>query len=162
VWDALQVGYGASLWLLLAGTVLIVALPVLRLLDASTRRDPTTATLVAVAVATVGSLLWTEVDFDSWEDLFPLLPLAALGIGAGPGRAGPTGARVAVAVATGGSLLWTEVDLDSGEDLSPLRPLAARGMGAGTAWGRQRLPHGAARAVGVAAVVVPTVLALHY
>ncbi len=114
VWDALRVGYGASLWLLLAGTVLIVVIPVARLLDVSTRREPATVTLVAVAVATVGSLLWTEVDFDSWEDLFPVLPLAALGIGAG------------------------------------------------TAWLRPRLPAVASRAVGVAIVVLPTVLALHY
>jgi hypothetical protein len=38
---------------------------------------------VALAVATVGSLLWTEVDIDSWVDVCTLLPLAALGLGGG-------------------------------------------------------------------------------
>ena len=83
VWHALQVGYGASLWLLLAGLVLVVVVPLVRYLDPSTRHEPATVTLVAVALVTVGSLLWTEVDYDSWEDMFTVLPLAALGIGAG-------------------------------------------------------------------------------
>ena len=103
VWHALQVGYGASLWLLLGGLVLVVVVPLARLLDASTRHEPATVTLVAVAVVTGGSLLWTEVDYDSWEDMFTVLPMAALGIGAGTawllGRLPRDAARiVAVAV----------------------------------------------------------------
>ena len=47
---------------------------------------PGQTTMVALAVATVGSLLWIEVDFDSYLDAFTLLPLAALGIGAGIAR----------------------------------------------------------------------------
>ena len=82
LWGRLQEGYGASLWLLLGGLVLVLAITVLRVVDRTRRRDPVTVTMVALAVATVGSLVWNEVDFDSYEDAFPLLPLAALGIGA--------------------------------------------------------------------------------
>jgi len=80
---AMKEGYGVTLWLLMGGLVLIVVIAAVRWLDRSTRHDPATATLVAVAVITVGSLMWMEVDFDSWEDAFTVLPLAALGIGAG-------------------------------------------------------------------------------
>lgn len=83
LWGRLQEGYGASLWPLLGGLVLVIAVAVALVVRRSTRRDPATATMVALAVATVGSLLWTEVDFDGWEDAFTFLPLAALGIGAG-------------------------------------------------------------------------------
>ncbi len=100
LWGRLEEGYGASLWLLLAGLVLVLVVAVARVADGSRRRDPATATLAALAVATIGSLLWTEVDFDSYEDAFTLLPLAALGIGAGLAELGlrvPRRAALAVA-----------------------------------------------------------------
>ncbi|MFZ2014744.1 MAG: hypothetical protein WAV00_13050 [Nocardioides sp.] len=105
---AMKEGYGVTLWLMLAGLVLIIAIAVVRWLDPATRHDPATVTLVVVAVITVGSLLWMEVDFDSWEDAFTVLPLAALGIGAGttwllqhlPQRAAPVVGVLAVALPT--------------------------------------------------------------
>jgi hypothetical protein len=71
------------LWLLLGGLVLILAMTVLRVADRSRRHEAATTTMVALAVATVGSMLWTEVDFDSAADSCTLLSLAALGLGAG-------------------------------------------------------------------------------
>ena len=82
-WESIRAGYGASLWLLFGGLALVLVVTVLRVADRSRRRDPVTVTIVALAVATVGSVLWFEVDFDSYLDSFTLLPLAALGIAAG-------------------------------------------------------------------------------
>jgi hypothetical protein len=82
-WASLQEGYGASLWLLLAGLVLVCVIAMIRLLDPARRHDPASTTMVALAVSAVGSLLWMEVDFDTYPDAFTVLPLAALGIGAG-------------------------------------------------------------------------------
>jgi hypothetical protein len=102
-WASLREGYGASLWLLLAGLVLVLVIAVIRLLDPARRHDPASTTLVALAVATVGSLLWMEVDFDTYPDAFTVLPLAALGIGAGiaelDGRLPPRGVLAVAAVA---------------------------------------------------------------
>lgn len=113
-WASLQLGFGASLWLLIGGLVLVFVVAAIRFLDRSRRGDPATTTTVALAVATVGSLLWTEVDIDSWVDVCTLLPLAALGLGGG----------------------FAELE--------------------------RRVPRNAARVVGVLAVVLPTVLAVHY
>ena len=107
-WTSLQEGYGASVWLLLAGLALVLVIAVVRLLDGARRHDPASTTMVALAVATVGSLLWMEVDFDTYLDAFTLLPLAALGIGAGiaeldgclPHRAGLAVAAVSIALPT--------------------------------------------------------------
>jgi hypothetical protein len=79
----LHEGFGVTLWLLLGGLLLLVVVTALRLADRRTRREPTTATLLALTVCLVFSLLWTEIDYDSWVDTFPFLPLAAIGIGAG-------------------------------------------------------------------------------
>ena len=82
LWGRLEDGYGASLWLLVGGLVLVFVVTLLRLADWTRRHDAATVTMIALSVATVGSLLWTEVDFDGFQDAFPLLPLAALGVGA--------------------------------------------------------------------------------
>ena len=113
-WASLQTGFGASLWLVISGLVLVLVVTVLRVADRERRHDELTTTMVALSVATVGSVLWTEVDFDSWVDLFTMLPLAALGLGAG----------------------YAEL--------------------------AHRVPLRAARVVGVAAVVLSTLLAVHY
>jgi hypothetical protein len=83
LWGRLEEGYGASLWLLVGGLALVLVVTLVRLTDRTRRHDPATVTMVALVVATVGSLLWTEVDFDGFEDAFTLLPLAALGVAAG-------------------------------------------------------------------------------
>ena len=113
-WASIRTGFGASIWLVLAGLVLVLVVTALRIGDRERRRDELTTTMVALSVATVGSVLWTEVDFDSWVDLFTVLPLAALGLAAG----------------------YAEL--------------------------AHRVPRGAARVVAVAAVVLPTLLAVHY
>ena len=108
LWGRLEEGYGASLWLLLAGLVLVVVVAVARVADRSRRHDLATATAVALAVATIGSLLWTEVDFDSYEDALTVLPLAALGIGAGIAELELRAPRrIAIAVAAVAVLLPT-------------------------------------------------------
>ncbi len=113
-WASLRSGFGASLWLLLGGLVLVLVVTAIQLLDPVRRREPAAVTMVALSVATVGSVLWTEVDFDSWVDACTVLPLAALGVGGG----------------------FAELE--------------------------RRVPHTVARVVGVALVVLPTALAVHY
>jgi hypothetical protein len=82
VWPKLQDGYGVSIWLLVGGLLSLLVLAVVRLADRGRRRDPLTALLVALAVGALAGLAWTEKDFDSWVDAFPLLPYAAIGVAA--------------------------------------------------------------------------------
>lgn len=80
-WDLMVVGYGASLWVLIAGTVALLALSVRATFQRSGGRDPRNAALVAQGVMFVVGLLWSLKAFNGWPDIFFLLPGAALGIG---------------------------------------------------------------------------------
>ena len=82
-WVGLQESYGASLWVLVGGLVALLVLagyaaPRLR---RRTQLAPAAPVLAAFAVGSVTGVLWNLKDFDSWADLFPLLPLAAVGVG---------------------------------------------------------------------------------
>ncbi len=80
-WLELQEAYGLSVWLLVGG---LVALGVLALSVArprARRDDPATKLLAAFALAALAGLAWNLKEYDDWPDLFPLLPLAALGVG---------------------------------------------------------------------------------
>jgi hypothetical protein len=80
-WALLRHGYGASLWLMLAGLVALVGLTVWSL---SRRSRPPVAQPFMVHALTAGtalSLVFVLRDFDGAPDAFPLLPGAALGLG---------------------------------------------------------------------------------
>ncbi len=74
-------GYGLSLVVIAAGLVAVLALSV-REARRATRTSRRPVVLLALGAATVGGGVWLSRDFDSWPDLFPLLPVAALGVGA--------------------------------------------------------------------------------
>ncbi|MET1059876.1 MAG: glycosyltransferase family 39 protein [Nocardioides sp.] len=76
-WARVVRGYGASTAILVGG---LVALPVLAV-GAHRRSDPATPMLVGLTVGAVTGVAWMARDFDSWPDVFPVLPLAALGAG---------------------------------------------------------------------------------
>jgi hypothetical protein len=84
-WLALGEHLGFSLWLLVVGLASLgvlalvhAAVPILR---RGTRLGAALPVLAALTVGAVTGLLWNLKDFDSWADLFPLLPLAGVGIG---------------------------------------------------------------------------------
>lgn len=81
-WALLEQGFGVSLWVLLLGLAATVLLMLVALVPAARRRSPTLVPVAALGVATLAGLYWTMRDFDSWPDAFPLLPMAALGVGA--------------------------------------------------------------------------------
>lgn len=80
-WDRLLGGFHLSLAIVLVGlaALLFLSLPALR--RRSREQDPLVVTVAACGAATLAGLFWTLRDFDSWPDVFLLLPLAALGIG---------------------------------------------------------------------------------
>jgi hypothetical protein len=80
-WLLLQRGFGVSLWFLLAGLAALLLLAPAALVPRWRRADPSVLPVAVLGVASLGGLYWTVRDFDSWPDAFPLLPLAALGIG---------------------------------------------------------------------------------
>ena len=80
-WHHLASGYGASLWLLLAGLVALPCIAVGRLLRKGDHRDPRMGAVVGAAVATLVGVVWSLRAFNDWPDAFVLLPVAALGVG---------------------------------------------------------------------------------
>jgi hypothetical protein len=95
-WRSLVGGFGASLSLVIVGSVAIVVAAVLAL-----RRKPREPSAAAVTACGVGCLIavaWTFRAFDAWPDAFLVLPFAAIGIGAAMAAiADRVSARVAVA-----------------------------------------------------------------
>jgi hypothetical protein len=90
--NALDRGYGASLWVVAAG---LLALPVLLVPRVASpagagagvatrsgtaiRRSPLTSPLLPIVAGAVAMVAWTARDFTDWPDLFPILPFAAIG-----------------------------------------------------------------------------------
>jgi hypothetical protein len=99
-WHNLAVGYGASLWLLLGGLVVLPVIAFVRLLRKSDRRDPRTGAVVGAAVATVVGFVWSLRAFNDWPDAFVLLPVAALGVGGVIGALAERTSRRTVVAAT--------------------------------------------------------------
>jgi hypothetical protein len=77
--DALE-AYGLSLWLLIAGILVLLVRGLTAAHGPTRRREPSVLMLAALAVGAVTGLLWNLRDYDAWPDLFPMLPLAAVGI----------------------------------------------------------------------------------
>ena len=84
VWEDLHRAYGSSVWLLIGGLVALAGLAALTLASRrSSQRpdDPPGLVLVAFAVSVLAALTWNVREYDAWPDLFPVLPLAAVGVG---------------------------------------------------------------------------------
>jgi hypothetical protein len=88
VWNVLEWGFGASLWVIVVG---LVALPVL-LVPSVASPDPPgageaprsvaafrTSPLLPIVAGAAVMTVWTTSDFNGWPDIFPLLPFAAVG-----------------------------------------------------------------------------------
>ena len=113
--DALS-AYGV-VWvgLFVAGILLLWAQALSAAVPSVRRRDPTVLLLAALGVGSVVGLVWNLRDYDSWADLFPLLPFASVGVASVVpllGRALPAKvlramAVVAAVAAVAASLHWS-------------------------------------------------------
>lgn len=83
VWDDLKLAYGVTVWLLLAGTILLVLVSLAAVSSRARAAEPGLAVLPAMAAGLVAGLAWILEEYDAWPDLFPVLPFAAVGLGAG-------------------------------------------------------------------------------
>ena len=81
LWEGSRAVYGWWLWVFVAGLVVLGLRGLSAVVPWVRRNDPSVLVLAALAVGVVTGLLWNLKDFDSWADLFPLLPFAAVGIG---------------------------------------------------------------------------------
>jgi hypothetical protein len=112
-WAGIVNRYGVSTWWFVVGMAAVLLLPLLSWRSAS-RGGPSTGILLAFAAGAVAGLWWVLFqDFDSALDLFPLLPLAAVGVAGAVNalaRRLPGGAAVAVpAVVAGVAVLSATV-----------------------------------------------------
>ncbi len=102
-WDNTVVGYGWSVWLLLAGLVGALALAVLALARPSATTGDR-AGVVAVGVFVLGAVAWTLRAYNYWPDTMLMLPAAAMGVG---GLAGLVVRRLSGRVALGMTMVLT-------------------------------------------------------
>jgi hypothetical protein len=82
VWEDLQLAYGVSVWLLLAGPVLLVLVSLAAVSPRARTAQPGLSVLPALTAGLLAGLWWILQEYDAWADLFPVLPFAALGLGA--------------------------------------------------------------------------------
>lgn len=82
VWLDLQEAYGVTLWLLLVGCVALVVVSLAVLSRRARLAAPWLAVLPGLAAGLLGALAWIRKEYDAWPDLFPVLPFAAIGVGA--------------------------------------------------------------------------------
>ncbi|WP_157558947.1 ArnT family glycosyltransferase [Nocardioides sp. Soil774] len=82
VWLDLDAAYGVTVWLMLAGVVALVLLTVAVAVPRARAAYPALRALPAMTTGLLAGLAWTLKDYDAWPDLFPVLPFAALGVGA--------------------------------------------------------------------------------
>jgi hypothetical protein len=82
VWEDLRLAYGVTLWLILAGAVLLVLVSLAAVSRRARAAEPGLVVLPAMTAGLVAGLWWIRQEYDAWADLFPLLPFAALGLGA--------------------------------------------------------------------------------
>ena len=121
VWDDLQVAYGVTVWLLLAGAVLLVLVSLAAVSGRARDAEPGLRVLPAMAAGLLAGLAWIWREYDAWPDLFPVLPFSALGLGAAFAVAGHRlaprpRAAVAVALALGAVVLALAYSLTSQDD----------------------------------------------
>ena len=82
VWLDLQDAYGVTVWLMLAGVLALVLVTVAAAVPRARRAFPALQVLPAMTAGLLAGLWWTTEEYDAWPDLFPVLPFAALGLGA--------------------------------------------------------------------------------
>jgi hypothetical protein len=82
VWLGLQEAYGVTVWLLLGGAAALGLVTLAAVVPRARRACPALQVLPAMAAGLLAGLWWITKEYDSWADLFPLLPFAALGLGA--------------------------------------------------------------------------------
>jgi hypothetical protein len=80
-WLDARTAYGLTLWLLFGGLLALGLRALAVFWPASRRKDPSVPVLAAFAVGAAVGLAWNLRDYDAWPDLFPMLPLAAVGVG---------------------------------------------------------------------------------
>lgn len=83
VWEDMYAAYGVSVWLLLAGTVLLVLVSLAAAWPRARAAEPGLVVLPAMTAGLAAGLAWILQEYDAWADLFPVLPFAAVGLGAG-------------------------------------------------------------------------------
>lgn len=110
-WSLLRTGYGLSLYVLVGGLVAWLAVSPAAVLAVRRDRSAGAALRVGLGVSAVAGVLWTLHDFDSWPDVFELLPVAALGVGgafaAVRARLSPRAASLALPLALAWALAAT-------------------------------------------------------
>lgn len=112
-WQDLLVAYGASVWLLLLGLTALLVLAAAAVVGSLRRSHPWMRVVPALAAGSVAGLAWTWHEYDAWPDLFPYLPLAALGVAALFQLSSehlPVGGRQLVTVGLCGAMLATALD----------------------------------------------------
>jgi len=82
VWQDLREAYGVTVWLLLLGCLALVLVSLAAVSRRARTAEPSLVALPAFAVGLLASLAWIRKEYDAWPDLFPVLPFAALGLGA--------------------------------------------------------------------------------
>jgi hypothetical protein len=78
-WMKLQVGYGASLWVVVVGLAALVVFTFVAIRREGWRA-PARLPVAAVGAAGFAALAWTLRDFNGWPDAFVLLPVAGVGV----------------------------------------------------------------------------------
>ncbi len=123
-WSTAHAGYGVTVYVIAIGVVALLVLATVAAVRPG-RREPLSAALIAVGVFALGSIGWTLRAYDNWPDLLPLLPPAAIGIGAAVGflvhRAPRSAIVVTMAVATVCTSMAVVFSIDREETLDKQR-----------------------------------------
>lgn len=80
-WLDATTAYGFTLWLLFGGLLALAFRSLAVFIPSARRKDPSLVVLAAFAAGGAVGFAWNLKDYDAWPDLFPLLPLAAVGVG---------------------------------------------------------------------------------
>lgn len=109
VWEDLHAAFGVSVWLLFAGAALLVLVSLAAVSRRARSAEPGLAVLPAMAAGLAAGVWWILQEYDAWADLFPVLPFAALGLGAAfavvAHRLASRGRQVLAAVLVGASVV---------------------------------------------------------
>lgn len=82
VWLDLTTAYGVTVWLLVGGLVALALRSCAAVSGRAREAEPGLVVLPALTVGLLAGLAWMWKDYDAWPDLFPVLPLAAVGVAA--------------------------------------------------------------------------------
>ena len=82
VWLGLSTAYGVTVWLLLGGLAALVPCSFAAASRRAREANPNVVLLPAMTLGMLVGLGWTLKDYDSWADVFPVLPFSAVGVAA--------------------------------------------------------------------------------